>query len=153
MQTVNRVLREGTSSPLINLPFYILCGIFLAVAALLPEAPDPARAAIAVTGATIAVWGYAQTKSLRYLITPKHIEFHEGILSRDISDISLQQIDQVNCHQSFMMGLVGLGNIELVQYGGRRVVLPAVENALYMREWIRSLVEERREFLSTSKFP
>jgi uncharacterized membrane protein YdbT with pleckstrin-like domain len=149
---------SGTSSQIINLGVYILCGLAFAVllAALILLWPklQPLGPAALVPAFLVLLspLGYALVKviiikSVRYEVTSERIKVSSGIFSKKTSAMELYRVKDYTMVAPFIYRLFHLGNINLLtsDHTTPELTLKAIRNAQKLMDDIRAHVELRRD--------
>ena len=137
----------GSPSQWLNAGWFTVCAI-AAIAVLV---------AGAVTGQPIVALGavlpivYAFVKALkvrttRMEVTTERITTTVGIFSRHKWDIELYRVKDTTLHQPFLLRLVSRANIRIISSDRSTpaITLPALPNAEWLRQQIRTNVERLR---------
>ena len=137
----------GSPSQWLNSGWFLLCtigAVVLLVAGLMTGQP------LVALGALIPV-AYAVVKALkvrttRIEVTTERITTTVGILSRHKWDIELYRVKDTTLHQPFLLRLVSRANIRIISSDRSTpaVTLPALPNAEWLRQQIRTNVERLR---------
>jgi uncharacterized membrane protein YdbT with pleckstrin-like domain len=149
-----KTLWEGRPSQIINLPLYLLCGLF--AGALLGGAFLLARAigniGWALTGAIIlplavALSRWLRTRCLRFELTTERLLVSRGVFSRRTDEVELYRVKDYTLIEPLALRLCGLGHIVVTTTddANLRVVLRAVPDVRSLRDQIRKHVELRRD--------
>jgi membrane protein YdbS with pleckstrin-like domain len=126
---------SGTSSQVLNLGIFILCGLVT----------------LTVIGAIVAipyaVWRYLLVRNRRFEVTSQRIKVYSGVLSKKIEELELYRVKDTKFEQPFFLRLFGLANVVIVSTDSTTPIsmIPAIKNAQDLREKLRVLVEERRD--------
>ena len=85
-------------------------------------------------------WRVAALKSHHYRITNQRILIENGVLSRQIDEIDMRTVEDLEFRQSLVERLLGIGNITVVSADrtAARVRLVGVERPRELRELIRT---------------
>lgn len=149
---------SGSSSQIVNLGVFILCGLAFAalLAALIilwPKLENLGTAALAPAFVILlSPLAYALIKailirSVRYDVTSERIKITSGILSKKGTALELYRVKDYTLEAPFLYRLFGLGNVNL-QTSDRsnpQIVLKAVPHAKKLMDDIRTHVELRRD--------
>ena len=149
---------SGTSSQIINLGVYILCGLAFAVllAAMIRFWPELQRlgsaAQVPAFLVVLSPLGYALfkvilIKSLRYEITSERIMVNSGVFSKKTSTMELYRVKDYSLEAPFFYRLFHLGNIHITTSDKTtpQLTLKAIHNAKKLLDDIRIHVEQRRD--------
>ncbi|MET0280594.1 MAG: PH domain-containing protein [Steroidobacteraceae bacterium] len=126
---------SGTSSQIVNLGTFILCGLV----------------SLTVVGAVIAIpwaiWKYLVVKNQVFEVTSQRIKVHSGVLSKKTEELELYRVKDTKFEQPFFLRLFGLGNVVIVSTDASTPIsmIPAIKDARTVREQLRTFVEERRD--------
>lgn len=160
-----QALWSGSPSQVLNLAFYIKCGVALlaiwfvaysqTVSSLLKSEQ------ISVPGfvppllffgslflcVIVGAWRYIQLLSTRYVVTTQRVKIFRGLLSKDIQEIELFRVKDTAAHQTFFLRLFGVGNIQIMSGDVKtpNLVLLAIPKAFELRERLRSEVMMLRQ--------
>jgi uncharacterized membrane protein YdbT with pleckstrin-like domain len=149
---------SGTSSQIINLGTYLLCGLVFAAALaalillwekLVPLGPAALAPAFAILLSPLA---YALSrliilKSLRYEVTSERIRISSGVFSKKGSAMELYRVKDYTLNAPFFYRLFRVGNIKIhtSDRSTPEIVLRAVPHAKKLMDDIRTHVELRRD--------
>ena len=137
----------GSPSQWLNAGWFIACvvgvGVLFAVAALMGQ---PAVAAFAVIPAIAALVKFLTVRSTRIDVTTERITTTIGIFSRRKWDMELYRVKDTMLHEPFLLRLVRRANIQIISSdrSSPSITLPALPNAEWLRQQIRSNVERLR---------
>jgi uncharacterized membrane protein YdbT with pleckstrin-like domain len=94
-----------------------------------------------------AIWKWIELRCFRYEITNRRIRLHRGVLSRRIDSIELYRIKDATFVQSFLMRLVGIGDVALATSDTETpsLVVHGVANAEQLREKIIRATDQLRD--------
>jgi membrane protein YdbS with pleckstrin-like domain len=147
-----RVVWQGTPSPLVNLPLYLL----LLLAAVLATAGLlwlRGRGGGAVVGwLIVAAWAicllvalvaHLKLRSTKYTVTSERLRLTTGLFSTETDDIELRRVRDLAVRCPFFLRLVGLGNVVVVSTDRTNptVTLHAVPRPHDLQGTLRTLVE------------
>ncbi|MEW6159235.1 MAG: PH domain-containing protein [Verrucomicrobiota bacterium] len=142
-----QTLFKGSSSPVINLGLFILCGLVAAasiVAAIqfTPWAWIGAGAAIAV-----AFSSWLLIKVRVYEITTERIRITTGILTRRTDELELYRVKDTTLVEPVVLRIFGCAHIEVTTNDASTptIQLEALPAARDLREQLRKSVEECRD--------
>jgi uncharacterized membrane protein YdbT with pleckstrin-like domain len=131
----------------LNAGWYITCligvGVLVTVATLTAQ---PLLAALAIVPAIGALVKFLTVRSTRIAVTTERITTTVGIFSRRKWDMELYRVKDTMLHEPFLLRLVRRANIQIVSSdrSSPNVTLPALPNAEWLRQQIRSNVERLR---------
>lgn len=123
-------LWSGTPSQVINLPAYILWGLFFWL----------------VIPVFIILWQWLVLKNTKYELTTERLKTRHGVINKKMDDLELYRVRDYKFEQPLFLRLFGLGNI-LLQTSDKShpvVVIRAVAGGEQLREQIRQAVEACR---------
>jgi uncharacterized membrane protein YdbT with pleckstrin-like domain len=137
----------GSPSQWLNFGWFAICAvaaIAFIVAGLITGQP------IVGLGALLPI-GYAIVKVLKVRttkmeVTTERITTTVGIFSRHKWDIELYRVKDTTLHQPFLLRMVGRANIRIISSDRSQpaITLPALPNAEWLRQQIRTNVERLR---------
>jgi uncharacterized membrane protein YdbT with pleckstrin-like domain len=149
---------SGTSSQIINMGVYILCGLAFAVLAaalilLWPKLQSLGPAAqVPAFLVLLSPLGYALyrgilIKAIRYEITSERIKVNSGIFSKKTSAMELYRVKDYTMVAPFFYRLFHLGNIYITtsDHTTPQLTLKAIPNAQKLMDDLRTHVELRRD--------
>jgi len=153
-----KMVWSGTSSQIINLGVYVLCGLVFAVllAALIllwpklqpmgPVAQVPAFLVL-LSPLVYALVKAIIIKAVRYEITSERIKVSSGIFSKKNTALELYRVKDYTMEAPFFYRLFRLGNINILtsDHTTPQLTLKAVPNAQKLMDDIRTHVELRRD--------
>lgn len=137
----------GSPSQWLNIGWYVLCVIgvfvFFVIAALTGQ---PIIALGAIIPAVVAFVQALKVRTTRIEVSTERITTTVGIFSRHKWDIELYRVKDTTLHEPFLLRLVRRANIRIVSSDRSQptVTLPALPNAEWLRQQIRSNVERLR---------
>ncbi len=147
-----RVVWQGTPSPLVNLPLYLLLvlGAVLATAGLIwlrGRGGGPV-----VTWLIVAAWAicllvalvaYVKLRATKYTVTTERLRLTTGLFSTETDDIELRRVRDLSVRCPFFLRLLGLGNVVVVSTDRTNptVTLHAVPRPHDLQGTLRTLVE------------
>jgi membrane protein YdbS with pleckstrin-like domain len=147
-----RVVWQGTPSPLVNLPLYLLLflGAVLATAGLLWLRGR--GGGIAVPWLIAAAWticllvalaAYVKLRATKYTVTSERLRLTTGLFSTETDDIELRRVRDLSVRCPFFLRLLGLGDVVVVSTDrtNPRVTLHAVPRPHDLQGTLRTLVE------------
>jgi uncharacterized membrane protein YdbT with pleckstrin-like domain len=118
-----RVLWAGTPSlypaiPVFAVAFALsLLGVWLFRGGALPPIPSWLALALVPIGALIAAWAYLSRWSTRYVFTTKAVYEKRGMLSRTVTQIRFDRIQNTAFEQSLVERGLSYGDIEVYTAG------------------------------------
>ena len=137
----------GSPSQWLNAGWFITCligaGVLFTVAALTAQ---PLLAALAVVPAIAALVKFLTVRSTRIDVTTERITTTVGIFSRRKWDMELYRVKDTMLHEPFLLRMVRRANIQIISSdrSSPSITLPALPNAEWLRQQIRSNVERLR---------
>jgi uncharacterized membrane protein YdbT with pleckstrin-like domain len=137
----------GSPSQWLNAGWFITCligiGVLVTVAALTAQ---PLVAALAIIPVIAAFWKYLVVRSTRIDVTTERITTTVGIFTRRKWDMELYRVKDTMLHEPFLLRLVRRANIQIISSdrSSPSVTLPALPNAEWLRQQIRTHVERLR---------
>jgi uncharacterized membrane protein YdbT with pleckstrin-like domain len=137
----------GSPSQWLNAGWFIASligvGVLVTVAALTAQ---PLIAALGVIPVIAALWKYLVVRSTRIDVTTERITTTMGIFSRRKWDMELYRVKDTMLHEPFLLRLVRRANIQIISSdrSSPSVTLPALPNAEWLRQQIRTHVERLR---------
>jgi membrane protein YdbS with pleckstrin-like domain len=142
-----RTIWQGSSSPVIDLGTYLLCGLAGLVVILLAHAFEKWLAVLLIVPASAAGWKWLDNRCRRYEVTTERIRRTSGVLSRRTDDLELYRVKDTALVQPVLLRLFSLGRVVITTNDASTPVLTieAVPDAGRLREDIRKCVEARRD--------
>ena len=137
----------GSPSQWLNAGWYITCLLGLAVLFTVASLTgQPMLAALAVIPAIAALVKFLTVRSTRIDVTTERITTTIGIFSRRKWDMELYRVKDTMLHEPFLLRLVRRANIQIISSdrSSPSITLPALPNAEWLRQQIRSNVERLR---------
>ena len=137
----------GSPSQWLNAGWYIACLIgvvvLFAIAALVGQ---PLIAAGAILPAIAVIVQYLKVRATRIDVTTERITTTVGIFSRRKWDMELYRVKDTMLHEPFLLRLVRRANIQIISSdrSSPSITLPALPNAEWLRQQIRTNVERLR---------
>jgi len=137
----------GSPSQWLNAGWYITCvigmGVLFTIAALVGQ---PLIAVGAVVPVVAAFVKFLTVRSTRIDVTTERITTTVGIFSRRKWDMELYRVKDTMLHEPFLLRLVRRANIQIISSdrSSPSITLPALPNAEWLRQQIRSNVERLR---------
>lgn len=94
-----------------------------------------------------ALWSYLVVKTWKIKITNQRLIEQKGVLSKTTNELELFRVKDIQLDQPFFLRLVGLSNIILTTSDrtSPKVIIPAIKNAMPIKEKLRIAVDERRD--------
>lgn len=138
---------SGSPSQWLNAGWYIACvigvGVLFTVAALMGQ---PLIGAFVVVPAIAALVKFLSVRTTRINVTTERITTTVGIFSRRRWDMELYRVKDTMLHEPFLLRLVKRANIQIISSdrSSPSITLPALPNAEWLRQQIRSNVERLR---------
>ena len=118
-----RVLWAGTPSlypaiPVFAMAFVLsLLGVWLFREGSLPVGPSWIALVLVPVGALVAVWAYLSRWSTRYVFTTKAVYEKRGVLSRTVTQIRFDRVQNTAFEQSLVERGLSYGDIEVYTAG------------------------------------
>ena len=137
----------GSPSQWLNAGWFITCliggGVLFTIAALVGQ---PLIAAGALIPVIAAIVQYLKVRSTRIDVTTERITTTVGIFSRRKWDMELYRVKDTMLHEPFLLRLVRRANIQIISSdrSSPSITLPALPDAEWLRQQIRSNVERLR---------
>ena len=137
----------GSPSQWLNAGWFITSligvGVLFTIAALVGQ---PFMGIVAVIPAIAAIVQYLKVRSTRIDVTTERITTTVGIFSRRKWDMELYRVKDTMLHEPFLLRLVRRANIQIISSdrSSPSITLPALPNAEWLRQQIRSNVERLR---------
>lgn len=161
VEPAEQVVWQGTPSPLVDLPFYVLLLLGAALATLgllflLPTAgasvTEQARTATVFQWIIAGVWvlciaialaRWIARRSTKYVLTTERLRITTGILSTTTDDLELRRVRDTGVTRPFFQRLVGLGDVRIASADPShpRIVLSAVRDPDALQGQLRRIVE------------
>jgi uncharacterized membrane protein YdbT with pleckstrin-like domain len=137
----------GSPSQWLNVGWFALCALgaaALVVVGLLVGQPIVALGALIPV--VVAIAKALKVRTTRIEVTTERITTTVGIFSRQKWDIELYRVKDTTLHQPFLLRLVGRANIRIISSDRSTpaITLPALPNAEWLRQQIRTNVERLR---------
>ena len=128
------LLWSGHQSMWTYIPTYLTGAILIAAAAALPILEVSLPVAIPATilgvsvvlvalGIGVLVLTYLQYRTHLYAITSEQVFHRSGILSRNIDQVRMEQVQNTSCNQSIVKRLLSFGTVQLDTAGTASVEL------------------------------
>ncbi len=126
-----KVIWEGHPHHTINLPVYIICGLFCWLFVPL----------------LYAFYVWYENRSINYELTTERLLISTGIFSRKTEELELYRVKDLSIEEPFFMRLLNLANIKLTTSDKTlpEVVIIGVEDARELKDEIRKHVELLRD--------
>lgn len=130
MSSTETLIWSGTPSQVINLPAFILWGLFFWL----------------VIPIFIILWQWLVLKNTKYELTTERLKTRHGVINKKMDDLELYRVRDYKFEQPLFLRLFGLGNITLQTSDKSHpvVTVRAIPNGEQLREQIRSAVEACR---------
>jgi uncharacterized membrane protein YdbT with pleckstrin-like domain len=128
--TAEQTVWNGSPSQVINLPIFILCGLFFWL----------------VVPVFYGLWKYLVVKFTQYELSSERLKIRSGVINRKLDELELYRVRDYKLDQPLSLRIFHLGNIVL-QTSDRTtptVVLRAIHDAESVRESLRTHVEACR---------
>ena len=128
------LLWSGHQSMWTYIPTYLAGAILIAAAAALPilEVSLPASMPATILGVSVVlvalgigvlVLTYFQYRTHLYAITSEQVFHRSGILSRNIDQVRMEQVQNTSCNQSIVERLLSFGTVQLDTAGTANIEL------------------------------
>lgn len=100
-----------------------------------------AGVALLLVGALIVLVGYARLRSVQYVITDEEVYLKTGVLSRKVTNVRFDRIQNTGFEQTLLQRLLSYGTVRVDSAGGggTEIVLRSVPNP----EHVNGLLTER----------
>jgi uncharacterized membrane protein YdbT with pleckstrin-like domain len=128
--TAEQTIWNGSPSQIINLPLYILCGLFFWL----------------VVPVFYALWKFLVVKFTQYELTSERLKIRSGVINRKLDELELYRVRDYKLEQPLSLRIFRLGNV-VMQTSDKTtptVILRAIHDAESVRENIRTHVEACR---------
>ena len=137
----------GSPSQWLNAGWFSICGlgaIALIVTGLIVGQPVVALGSLIPVAYAMAK--FLKVRTTRVEVTTERITTTVGIFSRHKWDIELYRVKDTTLHQPFLLRMVGRANIRIISSDRSTpaITLPALPNAEWLRQQIRTNVERLR---------
>ncbi len=125
-----RSVWNGNPSQVVNLPAFILLGLFFWL----------------VIPLFVILWKWLVVKYTKYELTTERLRLRHGVLNKVTDDLELYRVRDYKLEQPFWLRLFSLGNVVLKTSDRSHpvVVIQAIKDGDAMRELLRKYVEENR---------
>ncbi|MGH8501613.1 MAG: PH domain-containing protein [Gammaproteobacteria bacterium] len=130
MSSIEKPVWNGTPSQVINLPAFILLGLFFWL----------------VIPIFMILWKWLVVKNTKYELTTERLRTRYGVLNKQMDEIELYRVRDYRFEQPFFLRIFSLGNV-IMQTSDKshpQVTIRAIANGEELRERIRAHVEECR---------
>ncbi|MBA2491356.1 MAG: PH domain-containing protein [Gammaproteobacteria bacterium] len=130
MSSIEKPVWNGTPSQVINLPAFILLGLFFWL----------------VIPVFMMLWKWLVVKNTKYELTTERLKTRYGVLNKQMDEIELYRVRDYRFEQPFFLRIFSLGNV-VMQTSDKShplVTIRAIPNGEELRERIRTHVEECR---------
>jgi uncharacterized membrane protein YdbT with pleckstrin-like domain len=137
----------GSPSQWLNAGWFAFCGLGAVGLLVLGLAVgQPIVALGALVPVAYAVAKVLKVRTTRIEVTTERITTTVGIFSRHKWDIELYRVKDTTLHQPFLLRLVGRANIRIISSDRSQpnITLPALPNAEWLRQQVRTNVERLR---------
>ena len=130
MMEEERSVWNGNPSQVVNLPAFILLGLFFWL----------------VIPLFVILWKWLVIKYTKYELTTERLRLRHGVLNKVTDDLELYRVRDYKLEQPFFLRLFSLGNVVLKTSDRSHpvVVIKAIKDGEAMRELLRKYVEENR---------
>jgi uncharacterized membrane protein YdbT with pleckstrin-like domain len=149
-----QTLFKGSSSPLMNLGTFVVCGLVIlaavALAFIIPNLPAWARFGLIGVAALAFLYGLSKWLLIKvrvYEVTTERIRISNGLLTRRTDELELYRVKDTTLVEPFFLRLFSLGDIEVATHDVTTPVvrLQAINGASAVREEMRKSIEACRE--------
>lgn len=156
------VIWSGSPSQWLNVSMYIkwalFFGFFAVVGAILGAIPDVYALAVIPIAVMIGflpvcilsvIYRILKLKRTRYVISNQRVKIVRGILSKEVEEVELFRVKDTAARQTFLLRLVGLGNVVLLSADKvtPTLYLQAIPQPMQIREQLREeIIALRRKF-------
>lgn len=125
-----RSVWNGTPSQVVNLPAFILLGLFFWL----------------VIPLLVMLWKWLVVKNIKYELTTERLRLRHGVLNKETDDLELYRVRDYKLEQPFWLRIFSLGNIVLKTSDRSHplVTIKAIKDGEALRELLRKYVEECR---------
>jgi len=125
-----RSVWNGNPSQVVNLPAFILLGLFFWL----------------VIPLFVILWKWLVVKYTKYELTTERLHLRHGVLNKETDDLELYRVRDYKLEQPFWLRIFSLGNIVLKtsDRSHPEVTIKAIKDGEAMRELLRKYVEECR---------
>lgn len=130
MNEEERSIWQGSPSQIINLPVFVLCGLFCWL----------------VIPIFIALWKWLVVKNIQYELTTERLKLRHGVLNKSLDDLELYRVRDFKFEQPWFLRPFDLGNVTLQTSDKSQpvVMLRAIRDGEQLRDQIRRYVESSR---------
>lgn len=124
------VVWTGSPSQILNVPIYLVCGLLFWL----------------VIPIFIALWKWLVLRNVKYELTTERLKIRQGVLNKELDELELYRVRDYRLEQPLILRIFSLGNITLrtADTSHPVIVLRAIRDGEYVREQLRSHVEECR---------
>jgi membrane protein YdbS with pleckstrin-like domain len=142
-----KILFQGSSSPVINLGTFLLCGIILLASVIFSFIIS---LWLLLLAGIVLIYAAVQWLLIRcrvYEITTERIRVTNGILTRTTEELELYRVQDTTLVQPLIERLLGLGNIRLTTNDASMpsLEIEAIPGARELREALRQSIEDCRD--------
>ena len=130
MNAEEKLLWSGSPSQVINLPVYVLWGLFFWL----------------VFPIFVILWQWLVLRNTKYELTTERLKTRRGVINKHVDDLELYRVRDYQLEQPLFLRLFGLGNITMQTSDKSHpvVVIRAIPEPEQLREQIRVAVEACR---------
>lgn len=138
MVTTQNTVWQAQPSQITNLLVFILCALTFWL----------------IIPIFIGLWYYFVVKSEKYILTDKTLTLHTGVINKEINDVELYRIKDIQLKRPLFLRLFGLGTIYLItsDHTNPNVQLRAISSSEELRSNLRNLVETARKERGVREF-
>jgi len=125
-----KIIWEGTPSQLLNIKYYVICGIFFWT----------------IIPLFMMYWNYLKIKNMKFTITSQRLISREGIFNKKTEQIELYRIKDIILVEPILLRIFKLGNVILITSDKTKPnqLLLAMHDPNNLRDIIRNIVEDLR---------
>jgi uncharacterized membrane protein YdbT with pleckstrin-like domain len=146
-----QTLFKGSSSPLVNIGTYLLCGLIAAAAGIFAFIAAPPLSfvlggvAIVALGYMLVSWLFIKVRV--YEVTTERIRISNGVVTRRTDELELYRVKDTTLVEPFLLRIFSLGDLEITTNDTTTPFLrmQAIRGARQLREDLRKSVEMCRD--------
>ena len=138
---------KGGPSQIVNLPTFAACAMMGVLFLVVGDKLHGTISLGAIPCVLLAGWKWLVIRCQRFEITSERLKMIQGVLNQDIDEIELYRVKDTRVLRPLWLRLFGLGNVvlETSDRTHPNPVLPAIRDAIEVREELRKHVENLRE--------
>ena len=146
-----QILFKGSSSPIINLGTFLLCGLIVLAsvvfAFLTPQPWSYVLIGLALLAVLYMVARWLLIKVRVYEVTSERIRISNGLVTRRTDELELYRVKDTTLVEPLLLRIFSLGDIEITTHDVSTPVvrMEAVKGARDLREQMRKSIEACRE--------